>query len=94
MCSLVNFSGIGPYVEFVVDDQVQKQNLFMPGSRLPILSSDMLEKHGIDLCLLAVNTECEEKVIEKHHSFLQRGGNFYSILPPSDRLPSFWKQLI
>lgn len=94
LCSLVNFVGLGPYIDFIVDDQLEKQNLFMPGSKLPILPSDTLKKQGIDLCLLAVNTECEENVIEKHYSFLERGGRFYSVLPPSEKLPPFWKQLI
>ncbi|EKD26220.1 MAG: hypothetical protein ACD_79C01302G0001 [uncultured bacterium] len=90
LCSLVNFCKIGKYIDFIVDDQVEKQNLYMPGSRLPILPSNMLEKEGIDICLLAVNTECEEQVIAKHSFFLKRGGEFYSILPPSNRLLPVW----
>lgn len=93
-CSLINFVGLKPYIEFIVDDQPEKQVLFMPGSKLPILPSDALEKQAISLCLLGVNTECEDKVISKHTEFVERGGTFESVLPPSNRLPSFWKQLI
>ncbi len=94
LCSLVNFTGIGRFIECVVDDQVEKQGLFLPGSKLPIVSSHALNESSIDLCLLAVNTECEEMVLAKHSEYLDRGGSFVSVLPPSERLPGFWKTLI
>lgn len=90
LCSLINFIGFGPYIEFIVDDQPEKQGKYMPGSKLPILPSTALEEHFIDLCLLAVNSECEDKVIAKHPDFIKRGGSFFSVLPPSDNLPYFW----
>lgn len=89
-CSLINFVGLGPYIEFVADDQPEKQGKYMPGSHLPIVSGDELEKKSVNLCLLAVNTECEEKVIAKHPAFQEAGGQFASILPPSDRLLPIW----
>ncbi len=94
VCSLINFTGLVPYIEFIVDDQLEKQGKYMPGSRLPILPSDELEKHSIDLCLLAVNTECEDRVINKHAAFRKKDGTFVSVLPPSNRLPSFWNSML
>jgi SAM-dependent methyltransferase len=91
--SLVNFSDTAEWIEFFVDDQTEKQGLFMPGSRLPILPSDSLHSAEIDLCLLAVNAEIETKVMARHESLVERGGEFFSILPPSDRLPLFWSKL-
>jgi SAM-dependent methyltransferase len=85
-CSLINYAEIAPYVDFVVDDQPEKQRLFMPGSRLPILPSDALVSEGIDLCLLAVNAENEERVIARHDRFREGGGRFASLHPPSERL--------
>ena len=92
--SLINFVGLGSYIEFIVDDQLEKQGLYVPGSNLPILSGDALEKYSIDLCLLAVNTESDEKAISKHPEFIKQGGKFESVLPPSELLPHFWKCLI
>ncbi|MFH1318972.1 MAG: class I SAM-dependent methyltransferase [Candidatus Omnitrophota bacterium] len=94
LCSLINFIGLGPYIEFVVDDQPQKQGKYLPGSKLSILPSDELNEKSIDICLLAVNTECEDKVMAKHKDFKKRGGSFISVLPPSDRLPAFWNQIL
>lgn len=92
ICSLINFLGQTPYIEFIVDDQPEKQGKFMPGSKLPIRPASALYEHSIDLCLLGVNFECEDKVIAKHPKFLEKGGTFVSVLPPSHRLPDFWKK--
>jgi 2-polyprenyl-3-methyl-5-hydroxy-6-metoxy-1,4-benzoquinol methylase len=92
-CCLINFAGLGPYLEFIVDDQPEKQGKYMPGSRLPILPGETLEKHPIALCLLAVNAESEEKVIAKHQEYLEKGGRFASVLPPSERLLPVWSDI-
>ncbi len=81
-------------MDCIVDDQLEKQGKIVPGSKLPIVPSVELEKRSIDLCLLGVNTECEDKVIAKHPGYVKRGGKFVSVLPPSDRLPEFWKEYI
>ena len=76
-----------------VDDQPQKQGKYMPGSGLPVLSSDALREGSVNLCLLAVNAENEEKVVGKHQAYLEQGGEFVSVHPPSGRLPAFWTPL-
>ncbi len=92
-CALVNYAGIGPYIDCFVDDQREKQMLFMPGSRIPILPSSALYTEGISLCLLAVNTENENHILEKHKKWSDGGGEFFSIFPPSDRLLPIWENL-
>ena len=84
--TIVNLAGLAPCIEVVFDDQPEKQNRYMPGSRLPIVSGDKLMSTDVDLCLLAVNAESESKVIDRHSDYRERGGVFASILPPSDRL--------
>ena len=90
---LINYSGISKYIDLVVDDQKEKQGKFLPGSRLPILSSSKLMMNDINLCLLAVNAENESMVISKHSDFIKKGGNFVSLHPPSHILPKFWNEL-
>ena len=94
LSSVVNFTGIGPYIEYVADDQPEKQNLFMPGSKLPIVASDRMQSDDVDLCLLTVNAESEDAVMAKQVEYTRRGGGFTSVLPPSNRLPLFWISLI
>jgi SAM-dependent methyltransferase len=88
---LINFAGLVSYIDVILDDQPEKQGKFMPGGRLPIVSSEILYTQGIDICLLAVNTENEDKVIGRHAKWVERGGQFWSVFPPSDRLLPVWK---
>ncbi|MBI4439654.1 methyltransferase domain-containing protein [Candidatus Woesearchaeota archaeon] len=94
LSSFINFFGIGRYLSFVADDQVEKQGKFMPGSLLPIVPSDELEKSRINVCLLGVNSENEGKVMSRHKNFIQNGGVFYSVLPPSVMLLPVWAKAI
>jgi SAM-dependent methyltransferase len=86
---LINFSGAGPLIDVVLDDQPEKQGKYMPGSRLAVLPSSEMAKQKIDLCLLMVNAENEEKVLAKNREFK---GQWFSFHPPSARLPKFWKK--
>ncbi|MFA5905565.1 MAG: class I SAM-dependent methyltransferase [Desulfobacula sp.] len=92
-CSLLNFTGISGYIDFIVDDQPEKQNSFLPGARLPIFGSEKLLSEHADICLLAVNAENNEKIVKKHKDYIDNGGEFIPILPGSNSLPSFWKNI-
>lgn len=87
---LLNFTGIAPYIEIIIDDQLEKQGKFMPGGKIPVVSGDQLYSRQIDICLLAVNTENEDKVIGKHAEWQGQGGQFWSVFPPSNRLLAIW----
>lgn len=82
-CVYINLLKIKDYIEFVIDDDPHKQNLRMPGSRLPIQRSNALFDDDIKLCLLGINLESENKVIAKNKNFLDHGGCFASISPNS-----------
>jgi hypothetical protein len=72
-----NMYGVGHFVDCVIDDNPQKQALLMPGSRMAIRGSVALEV--IDLCLLSLSPESEQKVVAKNRAFVERGGRFLSI---------------
>jgi SAM-dependent methyltransferase len=84
-CTFVILFGIHDLVDCVIDDNPHKRGLFMPGSRLPIVGSEVLASGGIALCLLSLNPIGEEKVIAKNTAFAARGGVFASIFPASAR---------
>ncbi len=75
----LNLLEMGDYVDCVIDDNPNKQALVMPGSRLPIRSSSLLEQERIDLCLLSLSPESEKKVLAAKKAYLERGGEFRSI---------------
>ena len=89
--TFVNFNSIHPYIEAFIDDQVEKQNQFLPTNRegiIPIVA--WKEKYRDYIILLGVNTENETKVIKKRALDTTC---VYSILPPSFLLPKFWKDM-
>ncbi len=75
----VNMYGLEELVDCVIDDNSHKRALLMPGSRLAIRGSADLDARGIDLCLLSLSPESEQKVRAKNQPFLDRGGRFLSI---------------
>jgi hypothetical protein len=82
-CMFVNLFELGEWMECVIDDNPHKLGLYMPGSKLPIVTSTELLKSDITLCLLSLNPIGQQKVIERNAAFVARGGTFASIFPAS-----------
>lgn len=79
----VNLLALRDYIDCVIDDNPHKQELLMPGSRLPVVGSAALEARSIAVCLLSLSPESEQKVRAKNQAYLDRGGRFLSIFPLS-----------
>ena len=79
----INLFGVKDLIDFAIDDNPNKIGFHMPGSKIPISSSHLLEKNKINLCLLGISSESEEKIINKHQFFKKRKGVFASIYPDS-----------
>jgi SAM-dependent methyltransferase len=79
--TLVNYAGIGPeLVDFVVDRNVHKHGLHMPGTHLPIRDvGALLEEQPDDVLLLAWNYR--DEVLEQQAEFVRRGGRFIVPVP-------------
>jgi hypothetical protein len=77
----INLMGIANCLDLVVDDDPNKQALYMPGSKLPIRGAGALVGEDIGLCLLIMSAESELKVITKNKDFVERGGVFVSVFP-------------
>jgi hypothetical protein len=84
-CAFVNFHGLADLFDFVADDTPQKQGLFLPGARLPILPSQDLVTRGVGLCLLAMSIGNEDKVIARNAALTWAGGRFMSVFAASPR---------
>lgn len=88
--NFLNFTGAAKQVEFYIDDQIEKQNLYVPGQSLKIKPWE--EKFRDEFyMLLGVNTENEYKVIKNRGLIPNK---YSSVLPPSQNLPEFWKKMI
>jgi hypothetical protein len=82
-CTFIWAFQLQQFVECIIDDNPNKQGLFMPASHLPIVSSQVLNSTEISLCMLGLNPLNEEKVIANNSDFLSKGGRFLSIFPAS-----------
>jgi hypothetical protein len=89
-CMFINVMGIEDSISVVLDDNSHKMGLLMPGSQLPIVGSQFLLENLPSLCLLGINPLNEKKVIEKNKEYREKGGEFVSIFPHSERYILKW----
>ena len=82
-CMFINLFEIKDLVDFAIDDNSKKKGFYIPGSKIPIYSSESLSNKKINLCLLGLSSESEKKIIKKHQTFKEGGGVFASIYPGS-----------
>ena len=83
--TVINVLGLGDYIDFAIDDEPERQNKYMPGSRLIIRPPQSLGSSKQPIaCLLAVNQENEEKVKARLKDIVRGKVEFVSLLSPSD----------
>jgi SAM-dependent methyltransferase len=78
---LLNHVGLGTdLIDFVVDRNVHKQGMFMPGVHVPILPAEaLLERLPDYTLLLAWNFEAE--IVRQQDEYVRRGGRFIRPVP-------------
>ena len=74
---------ISDLVEFVADDDDRKQGLFMPGLNVPIRSSFALNEKGVGVCILSINVDSEDRLIDALKKRLNETLYFASLSPAS-----------
>lgn len=78
--TLIFFFDIRPYVEYLIDDNPARHNLFSPGYHIPVLSSDAIdEKHPDYIVIFAWGYA--DIIIKKNRKFIDNGGQFIIPLP-------------
>ena len=80
----INALKLQSHIACVIDDSQNKEGTFIPGTTIPIVSSErFLADQSIRVCLLGINPALEKKIKNKCAAFLDRGGKMYSIFPAS-----------
>ena len=74
----INFYGLDKLVDCIIDDHPKKVGMLLPGSNIPVVSSEQIQLRGIQICISTLNPESEVKVRKKLTRFLDEGGQFIS----------------
>lgn len=80
----LNLLKLNNLVSYVIDDDQRKQKLIIPKAGLEIHNSDLIIKENIGVCLLSVNIEIEEKIINLINTKTGRNIQYFSISPDSN----------
>lgn len=72
--------GLGPFVDFIADDNPAKQNLFSPGLHLPVLPSASLYDRKPDY-VVVLAWRYIDSIVSKNHAYLANGGRFVVPFP-------------
>jgi hypothetical protein len=84
-CTLIDATATSDCIDCIIDDTSEKQKVRFPAGELPIYGSAALVDRGITCCLLAVNPEVENRIIDRNAAFLAGKGTFVSCYPRSPR---------
>ncbi len=77
---LVYHFGLGPILQFIVDDSPDKQHLFSPGYHIPVLPTAALYERRPDYTFILawVHTQA---ILRNHQRYLDEGGRFITCFP-------------
>jgi SAM-dependent methyltransferase len=75
----INTFQIEEFIEYIIDDTEHKQNFYLAGTSLQIKSSETLTFENISLCILCLNINIQDIILEKNKKFISEGGIFTSL---------------
>lgn len=78
--TLIYHFDIGRFLDFIIDDEPSRQNLFSPGHHIPILSPQALYERNPDY-VVVLAWRFSEPIMKKHQRYLSEGGHFIVPLP-------------
>jgi len=78
--TLIYHFSLGNLLNFIVDDNPTRQNLYSPGFHIPVLSPNAIYKQKPDYVLILA-WRYSEPIMKKHQAYLDQGGHFIVPLP-------------
>jgi len=78
--TLIYHFGLGPYLDYLVDEYSRKQNVLSPGLHLSVLSPQALIDRNTDFAVILA-WRYVQPIVDKNRTFSDRGGRFIVPLP-------------
>ena len=78
--NLLYFFDINDRVDYLIDDNAQRQKLFSPGHHIPVVSPQTIYEKKPDY-ILVLAWRYAQPIISRHHEFIRAGGKFIVPLP-------------
>ncbi len=78
--TLIYHLGLGSYLDYIIDDNPQKQNSFSPGFHIPVFSSLALHEKKPDYVVILA-WQYADPIMKKNQAYLDQGGQFIIPLP-------------
>jgi SAM-dependent methyltransferase len=80
-CTLLNYAGVRPdLLPFAVDASPHKQGRFLPGSRIPVLAPEALQRHCPDFVLI-LPWNLRDEIAAAQSAIRGWGGRFVTAVP-------------
>ena len=78
--TLIHNSELGPFLDYLVDDNPARHALFSPGLHLPVLSPAVLYERRPEFVIVLV-WQYADPILTKNQRYLEQGGHFILPLP-------------
>ncbi len=85
MTTLIYYFGLSELLDFLVDDNPVRHNLYSPGHHIPVLPSEALNERKPG-CLVLLAWQYAEPILNKHQQYLAQGGKVIIPLPEIKRI--------
>tara|TARA_B100000989_G_C19515672_1_gene461488 strand:+ start:1049 stop:2245 length:1197 start_codon:yes stop_codon:yes gene_type:complete len=81
--AFISLNNIAKDIEIIIDDNIHKKGMFLPIGNIKIMSSKYLKSKKNKICLLSINPDNHNKVLNKHKILKKNNIIFKSIFPSS-----------
>ena len=78
--TLINYYGLNSYFKYIFDDERKRHNLYLPGSKIKVLSSKKIKKIKPDYIYIFA-WRYAKQIIKKNKDYIKDGGTFVIPLP-------------
>ena len=79
--TFLNIYKLSEHIDFIIDDDPNKVGKFMPGTKLKIQGSDILNNDTIKTCLITLSPESEESLLQRKSELFKNIQDVHSIFP-------------